>query len=242
MLIAVAVVATGILPAPAVAHRAAACSAKGSKTVLASKYARIFRVVKEKPEAGVPGGERFPVDLLYGCLYRTNKRFFLGAKVEEVPGFFAYGDVHNVRLVGRYVGYSETFYGYHGDGSTRVRVTSLRSGRHRRALPSVLGPPPSDPCEPEPLPCDVWFGGPLTDVTALALKANGSVAWIGRQRGGLRDGRRYTQYEVRKADRAAKNIPLDSGVDIDPESLTLNRYKRTISWTNGGLTKSAPLK
>jgi len=76
------------------------------------------------------------------------------------------------------------------------------------------------------------FDRPSYAVAGAVLDRHGSVAWIGQ----LPD----RSYEVRRADRQGENTRLDAGPAIEPSSLALSGS--TVSWRNGGATKTAPLR
>ena len=153
---------------------------------------------------------------VYACLYRVardrpGRRFLLGN-----------ASVRNVRLAGRFVAYSRVV-----DEGARVTVKELRRGRIvRNARPMTLSP-----------------GFPV--VTDLVLKRNGSLAWIAGSTPldlpmappGTPVDRR-PNFEVHKADTGGRAV-LDQGRDIAPASLRLIRS--TVSWTKGGLIRSAQL-
>jgi hypothetical protein len=107
-----AALATTLLAAgPAEARKAPACSSKGSKTIIASESARVFR---KKKATGVR---------VYGCLFRANKKFQLGSFSE----CFDDDQVGDLRLAGRYVGYDTTSCGL-VVGKSVVIVRNLATG------------------------------------------------------------------------------------------------------------------
>ena len=185
--------------ASAEAARTPTCTKKSGTTVVATKQARVFK----------KGGR------VYACLYRlarhrAGRRFLLGD-----------GSVRNVRLAGRFVGYSRVV-----DTGPKVTVKELRRGRLvHNARPTSLSPAP-----------------PV--VTDLVLKRNGSVAWIaGSTPLDIPMAPPGTvvprpTYQVQKADRDSSAV-LDQGRDIAPGSLALRRS--TVSWSKGGRTYSAQL-
>lgn len=195
-LLAAAVTAVVVAAAggTAEARRAPACAKAGS-TVTATKYARVFR------QRG----------RTYACRYRTGRRFLLGGDT-----------VHNVRIAGRYVGYSRVT----GAAGRKITVRELRRGRIVHDARAAALPP--------------------SLITDLRLKRNGSVAWIAQIMPldlpllppHLRGDPRPT-YEVRKADRAGKAL-LDRSRDIVPGSL---RIRRTAAyWVKAGQVYSATLR
>jgi len=219
------------LTAPASAEAATnqgRCAKKGSRTVLSGRQARVYRT---------PG----VLARLHGCLYRTGRSFYLGGDDCKAPQ----GKLTYLRLAGTHVAYLTTSCPPPGEVTfTSVAVASLRKGRRREFGPYLARSPPSYPCFPYE-PCSLGAG--FNDVTALELKPNGSIAWIGRRRGRYRptspfEEVPYTLYEVRKAERFGDSVLLDSGADIDPGSLRLGKGRTTVSWTRGGVESSAPLR
>jgi len=83
-------------------RRRRACTTKGAKTIKATRHARAFKT-----------GAR-----VYGCLYSAGRRFLLANPAYGVD------QVRNVRLAGRFVGYSRQ-----AQGQRQVTVRELRRGR-----------------------------------------------------------------------------------------------------------------
>lgn len=232
------------LPASAEASHQRTCRSKGSATVLKSSHARIF---KKKPprrvrdDVDLDAVEGVPRYLFYGCLCRANRKFLLGGdRCSEAPGE-GFGSVRNLRLAGRYVGYSvvTSCRGPHATFSV-VRVKSLRTGRfrHEMGVGGTVQPPGASSTG--------W--GFASD---LELKPNGSVAWF-------RCEITTCAAEVRKADAAGEGVLLDSwtparcvgencfggvtpAVPIDQDSLALSEDGKTVSWTKGGAPRSASI-
>jgi hypothetical protein len=80
-------------------------------------------------------------------------------------------------------------------------------------------------------------GAAKREFTAVALKANGSVAWILDRVDYTGAGNSQT-YEVWKSDGAGM-VLLDSDPEIDPASLLLDGS--TLTWTRAGEPRSATL-
>jgi len=225
--------------AEAEARTQAACAVKGSRTVATDTGARVFRVSKEKRDPAY--GRRVVLYFFYGCLYRTDRKYYLGA--DECLSSF--GKLGHMRLAGRYVAYATSVCSPDRDTRTAVSVTDLRTGR-KRVFPEFLSPPPpSVPCLPTE--CPALPSAPDTQVTALTLTTNGSVAWITRKVGVYRPHsptrlEPYVLYEVRKADKSGADIVLDSGADVDPASLRLSTDGTIVYWTKRGVETSAPLQ
>ena len=73
----------------------------------------------------------------------------------------------------------------------------------------------------------------------LVLKRNGSAAWTARLGGGQNatyEVHRYSKYTTVKG-----RVTLDSGPNVDPQSLALSADRHTVSWKRGGQTKTADL-
>ena len=149
-----AAIAAAALTAASSAPASAAtpCATRGSKTVVATKTARVFKV-RVRPRIGAAFSR------YYGCLFSRNRRFrFAEDDFPEQSGW------SHIRLAGAYVAYA-----WHGscaacDRAPRhVVVQSLRSGRFvtRLAISS------EDTAEDR-------------TVTDLELRPTGSVAWINR--------------------------------------------------------------
>jgi hypothetical protein len=138
-----------------VSHAASrpACSSSGSKTVLATRDARVFT------KRGRDRRDR--VTRYYGCHYRTDSRRRLGTV--GPAGEFS-DSVKPIRLAGPFVGYAIHYQGPAGGTYAVVRVMDLRTGRLR------FDDQASDAK-------DFDAQGKVTD---LELKPNGSVAWITR--------------------------------------------------------------
>jgi hypothetical protein len=79
-------------------------------------------------------------------------------------------------------------------------------------------------------------------VTAIVLKANGSVAWIQSANVDAAD-RDVPLLEVRKESAAERggNVLLDIGAGIGPRSLKLTPDGASLSWTRGGASHTATL-
>lgn len=191
--------------------RAKPCRPKGSTTVKKSRLARIY-------ELGSIGN----VPDFYGCLYSRNKSYVIGER-----NYCDVGRVGNFRLAGRYEAYTIPFCDI--DVLTeQVRVVDLETGQQLVATSSS----PS---------LNLIVGIGRVYVTDMELKANGSIAWIVKLKGGP-----PTQEEVRKSDRKLGKGKretsglLDAGQQIASRSLT--RDGSTISWTNAGVEKTATLR
>jgi hypothetical protein len=212
LILSVATVAAAFLCLSAGAAGARpACSSKGSRTVLATKSARIFT----KRAIVRP---RYHVTRWYGCMYRYDRRFRL-ATVGE-PGIFVTA-VRPIRLAGRFVGYSDFYEGPAGGTLADIHVRDLRSGRE--VFRHQAGEPDATDNQ-----------GPVQD---LELKPNGSIAWIEA----TKPVSPQTQLTYRVLERAAggQAVTLDEGPDVAPRSLAVSAS--TVYWTRAGVPRSALL-
>jgi len=81
------------------------------------------------------------------------------------------------------------------------------------------------------------FGnGALAD--KVVLKQNGSIAWTYPNRTG--EGAEVTAHELHAIGTSNRREVLSR--NVDPESLRLNPGGTTISWIEGGMTRTAPLR
>jgi hypothetical protein len=152
---------TGLLVAPQTAlakkrkHRPPACSLSGSKTLLATRDARVFYKTSSKTGSTTE----------YACLFVRNKRFPL-ASGDSDPG--GSGDTASLELLaGSYVAFVRGHYDdstrydptFQGFPSTVVAI-NLSTGAELD-FPAVAAKPAA------------------SSVSDLVLRRNGSFAWIG---------------------------------------------------------------
>jgi hypothetical protein len=121
-----AVVATLAPPAANPQARPAkpACSHKGSRTVLATDQARIYRQTGRTESGDLEY-------LLRGCLYRTNRRVLLA----EGSGDGLFEQVESLRLAGRFAAFGVTGSIKALTLGSAVRVVDLRRRKRRDAAP-----------------------------------------------------------------------------------------------------------
>lgn len=155
----------------------------------------------------------------YGCLRDADRAFELGIVGECQNN----DEVRKVELAGRRAAlgvYSCSLY----SAWWRVDLVNLRSGR-REFMSAPFSLPPVN---------DATFDA----LTRIVVTADGSVAWTVARRGagGVRTGIEVRRRRRGTTDRA---VLLDSGTDIDPDSL--RRRGRTITWTKAGARRSARL-
>lgn len=154
----------------------------------------------------------------YGCLFRVGTIHGLGDQAD------ASGEVviQRAKLGGRYVAYELDRTGGVSEGEDRVRLLDLRTGRTKVDEPATRR-------------------AVSNGVESFVLKRNGSVAWIGRDSDPL--GQSPSNFEVHAvADgEGTGNQTLDSGQNIDANSLALSGDRRRLLWTNRGKRTSAPL-
>ncbi len=146
---------------------------------------------------------------VYVCLFSSGSAWEIGRNWDDEL-------VEVPRLTAPYAAWSAVQCGNSNCIST-VTTLDVASG----------GGPDSFPASTAGLP------GNSTRVTDLALKANRSVAWIVDIGSSVGSDR-----QVVAVDSAGRRV-LDSGGNIDPESLTLSGS--TLSWTESGAGRSANL-
>jgi hypothetical protein len=214
--VTVAVLAAGlVLAQPAAASHGCSKHAKGGKVTHKTKEAHVF----EK-------NNRW-----YGCAARVKRPYVLPGLDTLEARQFSDGTVPNhITLAGVFVAYERYTLltaGGAGDTQTDLYVVDLRNGK---VVVDEDARPPTGQQEDR-------------SVTDLVLKRNGSVAWIS-------DHWTYAQhpavvnYEVHRFSRDPANpgrALLDSGADIERDSLTLGADRKTLSWTKGGQPKSGQL-
>lgn len=156
---------------------------------------------------------------IYACLRGRRRAVRLGGRA----GDYGDDDIRDLRLRGRFVAYS-----LHRSSGRRIRVKELRRGRTvHDALAGPLGT------------------GPLTRLTDVELKRNGSVVWILRTDPIDVPLKLYPQpedflpfFQVAKSDRLGQAL-LDSGRDIAAGTLTVRGS--VAYWVKGRRWRSAPL-
>jgi hypothetical protein len=159
-------------------------------------------------------GDRF----FYGCVFSSERARRLPGQscceVDVASGF---------QLQGRYVAYrslnqepaatqaNDTLYVYDAKtGQIKVQATAVPPGNTSGS----------------------------TFVSSIALKANGSVAWIG----GAQTGQSGADYQVQIDETGAPGpVTVDQGTDIAPDSLAKASDGLSIYWIRGGVAKNTPL-
>jgi hypothetical protein len=147
----------------------------------------------------------------YACLFSENKRIELGRNWDDES-------IELPHLTAPYAGYESIECGV-GSCFSVITVRDLRDGSVLRNAAVSPAPVPGQPAPAE----------------SLVLKANGSVAWIVDRAAFMGSPR---SIDVVAEDTAGRRI-LDSGLDIDPQSLALTGS--TLTWQKGGTTRSATL-
>jgi hypothetical protein len=148
----------------------------------------------------------------YGCLLSGKPRLLTSDVLPKSSE-----DTHTTnasfRLTGRWVAWVETSFSDFGAGEfgRSIDARALESG-HRQVSQDV---------------------GDYAGVTALALRADGAVAWI------LATGGAYR--EVDAVDSTSKvPTPLAYARGVDPKALTFD--PTSITWTQDGAPRSAPVR
>lgn len=208
-------VASLVLAQPASASHGCSAHARGGKITHKTREAHVF----EKHNRW------------YGCASRVGRPFVLPGLDTITAREFGDGTVPTlITLSGVYVAYERyTLYpaGGAGDTQTDIYVVDLRTGK---PVVTEQARTPSPQTESR-------------YVSDLVLKRNGSIGWISvrwtyAQHPPVDD---YAVHRFSREQSAPGRATLDAGRDIDRDSLTLSADRRTMSWTNGGETRSAPL-
>ena len=147
---------------------------------------------------------------VYACLFSADRRVRLGSNGQST-------ELTVPRLAAPYVAFAVADCPGASCASD-VLVRNLRSGRLVKSLTATTSS---------------GVPGDSAHVTDLELKPNGSVAWMVRLSGFVTN-----TVEVIAVDSGGRRM-LDSGADVDAESLTLD--VSTLSWQKAGATHSATL-
>jgi hypothetical protein len=145
------------------------------------------------------------------CLYSVDKPVTLGLDIDGDP------DVGLYRLAGRYVAYRESSCEGLGGCLSDVFVRDLRTGKKVFEGPQ---------------------GVPFDNVSDLALKDTGAVAWIAQPEGGDGVSPPGAQTTLWASDRQGFRV-LDSGDGIGLRSLELS--DSTLTWIKDGMPRTATL-
>ena len=207
------VAAAALIALPAAAG--ASCRSKAPSDAKVAQRSRTIVVYSVDDET--PGFEQ---RIMYGCEFRTGKL----RRLDEGRSF---AHVLNLKLAGRYIGYSA--YEEEPAGQTiyeQVHVDDLRTGERRRY--------------------EVFFGQPFPPeyherVRSLVLKPNGSLAWITAAYE-TREAQVLQVHRVEAPGKGRHHMKIDEGEAIGPNSLALSENRRRIYWTNAGEPRSARLR
>jgi hypothetical protein len=190
---------------PAPARSSTGCKPRASDAVVKSRYARVY--TRGRVDADTGDTQR-----LYGCLYSSRRPLRLFEASDD--GYVTSQSFADVRLAGRYVAWSETYYdisckaacppGYQ-ETTYAIGLADLR-GRSRRRI-----------------------GGGRVLQGALFVSKRGFLAWAQPGPG--------ASVTIRARDTAGTR-ELDSGT-IYPASLSLRGSE--VSWTKDGAPRSATL-
>lgn len=212
----VAVAAAALVPAPAAsAHHGCSAHARGGKITHKTREAHVL----EKRNRW------------YACAARVGRPFLLPGLDTVSSREFGDGTVpSHITLSGVFVAYERyTLYpaGGAGDTQTDLYVVDLRTGK-----PVITEEARAPTGKQE----DRW-------VDRIVLKRNGSVGWISTH-WTFEQHPPVSNFEVHRFSLDPSThgrVTLDSGGDIDRESLALSSDRRTMTWTKGGEARSAPL-
>lgn len=193
------------------AHHGCSKHAKGAQIITKTKEAHVF--IKKKR--------------WYGCASKFGK-------VRQLPGLdttdaidFGDGEVPaHFRLAGQFVAYESHLLEPAG-AETHSEVWIYDLGAGKTEYNSIAG-------STAPIAEDMVL-------QRLVLKRNGSAAWSTRMRSPNDPDVSYEVHRFSKYAAVGGRVMLDSGGDLDAQSLALSADRLTISWTKGGQSKSAEL-
>lgn len=212
----VALVAILAFAPTASAHHGCSKHAKGGKVTHKTKESHVF----EK-------NNRW-----YGCTTRTGRPYVLpGLDTLEARRFSDGMVPTHITLAGVFVAYERYLLltaGGAGDTQTDIYVVDLRNGK------VVV----DEDARPKTETHDDRY------VSDLVLKRNGSVGWISEHWRHPPMNPSVVNYEVHRFSRdpaSPGRALLDSGADIERDSLVLGADRRTMTWTKGGATQSGQL-
>lgn len=200
--------------APAQSHR---CPNRHGHVIKANSEAEVYVGF-----APIRPGNQLPIKAVLGCALTSGRAYELGPPPhpQESPGTFE--EVSELKLAGHMVAF-ERLNGASGHApghlSEEVWVIDLRNGRVIHRAPTGEPPLSSE-------------GVGRGSIVGLAVRGNGSVAWIN----GFDEGR--PEREVHVLDRRGARI-LASSPDIEPHSLTL--HGSVLHWTERGRRFSAAI-
>jgi hypothetical protein len=158
--------------------------------------------------------------IVYGCRRDANRAYRIGyfgecqnndeARIVEVAGNRAALGIFECSLT---------------SGWWRIDLVNLRDGRREFTSGPLTTPPTAD--------------NVADTIHRIAVTADGAVAWSASRR--IAPQPAASAVEIRRRQRGTRNraLLLDSGTDIDPDSL--RRRGDTIAWTKAGVRRSARL-
>jgi len=155
---------------------------------------------------------------VYGCRRTAQRAFRLGVFGECQNS----REIRLVEVAGRRALLGIYECSLYGGGWTLELVNLSDGGREFRSNP-IASPPVTE--------------GTWDSLHRMVLTADGAVAWTATREA----GHRATNVEVLRRRRGSTRevVLLDGGTDIDPGSL--RKRGGTITWTKGGVRRSAPL-
>lgn len=192
------------------------CAKRPAVTLLQNSRARVYSLPRT-------GG-----DVAFACLLKRSKAYRLGFTSECQNETQA----TDYRLAGRYVGYVTTSCGL-VSGTDDVVVRDLRTGHVKWAAGAATGDPSAS-------------AEPSTYVDDLAMKADGSVVWMGSYDAAGSGKDQDHQVWKHEPGSPEGGTLVDRGTDIDVDSLALS--SRTpesgltrFYWVRAGGVKSSTL-
>jgi hypothetical protein len=195
------------------------CRLADSETIARNDVVRIFShpvPAEEGPDPSYPG------HAFVACRFGSGDALFIGRN-QCLDAYYGCDFLEHVALAEEKVAYVTGRYSgrYGPDRYSALRVLDTATWQVEREITMQEG----------------LDGAAKREFTAVALKANGSVAWILDRVDYTGAGNSQT-YEVWKSDGAGM-VLLDSDPEIDPASLLLDGS--TLTWTRAGEPRSATL-
>jgi hypothetical protein len=186
-----------------------------------SKHAKGAKIVTKTKEAHVFIKKK----RWYGCASKFGKvRLLPGPDTTDALDF-GDGEVPtHFRLAGQFVAYG-TYLLEPAGAETHYDVWVVDLGTGETVYNSIAG-------STVPIAEDMVL-------QRLVLKRNGSAAWTTRMRSS--EDATYEVHRFSKYAQVGGRVMLDSGSDVDPQSLLLSADRLKITWTKAGQSKSADL-
>ena len=210
-MVGVGIAAVGPTPASAATERCAASTAPGTKIVIASRKAVVYKRREADPQDGAKQW------IHYGCVYARDRERQLTRFVDfsQFLGPWA--------LAGPYVAYAfDVEEAAGGEQNDEIHVVDLRTGKQK----AVASRAAEGSTQGE------------SRVHAIVLKPNATVAWIASYHLDNSEDVNFQVWAIEQG-RDGERRKLDEGTSIRPHSLGLSGNGKTVYWRAGSETRSA---